>query len=762
MTFINPILAAAGLAAVSIPIIIHFLMRRRRKPVMWGAMRFLLEAYRQHRRRLKLEQFLLLAARCLLVALVALALGRPLIGAAMGLSGSGPVTVYLLIDNGLAASASEPGVPEASALQRHKKAAAALLGQLDAAAGDRVALLTLGGPAQGTVMPPSSDIAAVRDLVAGLATVDSAADLPGAIAMVKDDLGGTASRARVGRTVIVVLSDFLAGSADTQRKLVDLGRNPGLALMASIPPAAAPANVSLVAMEPDNPVVLSSGPGARSTQVRLGLRRSGAGLAQAGVSTVRLSIQADPRQPPAPAGQAVIRWGPGQSEATATAAADFSALGSSEGAGVLLGALDADAIAADDLYRRPVEVRSTLHVGIVAPRALGGRAGLQLYQPEDWLRLALLPAEGAGRGGDLELVDIEPAVLDATRLAGLDAALIPHPDSLPEGAWGRLRAFADSGGLIVITPAPTQTVHLWADGMSRELGLPWEVSREARGFDQGIGLAAQPEPGATLLAQVRAELPELVKPVRIFRALSLQSLPGAVDRGAVLLRLEDGSPLAVAVRPGVREATPGEPPRAPEPSRGLVVLIAAAPSFDWTDLQVKPLMVPLIQEIVRQGVGRARGSWSAIAGAAVEVPPRTAELRPLDGGAALRIAGAHTAEPVRRAGLWRAADDRGISRALVAVNADPAGGRADAQPQAALAAWLSAAIGGAPVQWLESLERPGSAQAGGLHAVASRGDGMRYVLPLLVAALVVALLELALARFFSHASLAIPARGGAA
>src|SRR5688572_18308142 len=142
MTFLNPILAGLGLAAVSIPIIIHLLMRRRRKPVMWAAMRFLLEAYKQHRRRLRMEQLLLLAARCLLIALVALALGRPLLGAA-GLIGRGPVSLYLLVDDGLAASALGEG--DAPALERHKAAAAGLLAQLDPAAGDRAALVSLAG-----------------------------------------------------------------------------------------------------------------------------------------------------------------------------------------------------------------------------------------------------------------------------------------------------------------------------------------------------------------------------------------------------------------------------------------------------------------------------------------------------------------------------------------------------------------------------------------------------------------------------------------
>ena len=118
MTFLHPILAAAAVAGISIPIIIHLLMRRRRKPVKWAAMRFLLEAYRQQRRRMRLEQLLLLAARCLLIALAGLAIARPLLGSAGVLGGRGAVTLYVLIDNGLAASATESGGK--SALEQHK------------------------------------------------------------------------------------------------------------------------------------------------------------------------------------------------------------------------------------------------------------------------------------------------------------------------------------------------------------------------------------------------------------------------------------------------------------------------------------------------------------------------------------------------------------------------------------------------------------------------------------------------------------------
>ncbi len=54
-------LTAAGL--VSIPIIIHLLNRRRFKVVQWAAMDYLLKAMRRNRKRLKFEQWLLLATR---------------------------------------------------------------------------------------------------------------------------------------------------------------------------------------------------------------------------------------------------------------------------------------------------------------------------------------------------------------------------------------------------------------------------------------------------------------------------------------------------------------------------------------------------------------------------------------------------------------------------------------------------------------------------------------------------------------------------
>jgi len=76
MPFLHPIVFWTGLAAVSVPVIIHLLNRRRFRMMDWAAMQFLWESVRRNRRRLRIEEFILLALRCLVLAMLAAALAR--------------------------------------------------------------------------------------------------------------------------------------------------------------------------------------------------------------------------------------------------------------------------------------------------------------------------------------------------------------------------------------------------------------------------------------------------------------------------------------------------------------------------------------------------------------------------------------------------------------------------------------------------------------------------------------------------------------
>ena len=76
MNFLNQTLLW-GIAAISVPIIIHLLNRRRFRRVPWAAMRFLRVSVEQNQRRMKIEDWILLLVRCGLVALLALLMARP-------------------------------------------------------------------------------------------------------------------------------------------------------------------------------------------------------------------------------------------------------------------------------------------------------------------------------------------------------------------------------------------------------------------------------------------------------------------------------------------------------------------------------------------------------------------------------------------------------------------------------------------------------------------------------------------------------------
>lgn len=74
---VTPALLWGGLGLASIPIVIHLFSRRRFRRVRWAATAFLLEANRRNRRRLRIEQMILLALRCLAMVLAGLLLARP-------------------------------------------------------------------------------------------------------------------------------------------------------------------------------------------------------------------------------------------------------------------------------------------------------------------------------------------------------------------------------------------------------------------------------------------------------------------------------------------------------------------------------------------------------------------------------------------------------------------------------------------------------------------------------------------------------------
>ena len=116
MEFANPWFMAAGGALVSAPILIHLINRMRFKRVRWAAMEFLLKSQKRNRRKLIIEQLILLALRCLLVLLVGLLLGRLRLGGDTGQNAfhfvvldDTPSMGDHFVDNGKASNSFEVG-----------------------------------------------------------------------------------------------------------------------------------------------------------------------------------------------------------------------------------------------------------------------------------------------------------------------------------------------------------------------------------------------------------------------------------------------------------------------------------------------------------------------------------------------------------------------------------------------------------------------------------------------------------------------------
>ncbi len=108
MTFLNGILLT-GAAAFLIPLIIHLLNRRKVNVVRWGAMHLLQEVIRQKRKRVLIEQWLLLAVRIALPIILALCLARPVLSSLKSLPAFGKTSLVVLLDDSFSMRAPANG-----------------------------------------------------------------------------------------------------------------------------------------------------------------------------------------------------------------------------------------------------------------------------------------------------------------------------------------------------------------------------------------------------------------------------------------------------------------------------------------------------------------------------------------------------------------------------------------------------------------------------------------------------------------------------
>lgn len=706
MSLLHPGFLWAGLACAAVPILIHLLFRRRRAPVEWAAMELLARALAAQRRRMWLEQVLLLATRVAMVVLLGAALARPLLspGAAPFAAKSRHLTVVL--DDGLASGVrTEPGDAGTAAIVRLRTDAAALVRSLDP--GDTVSVVLAARPVRSAVDRPSLDREAVARLIESVEPTGAATDLGTAIERAEAIGAATSDR----ETVVAVFSEFRRGSLppDADRPTVGSG---GVTRRLLVEPATA-------AIDDRSITRLTVGRAVDddTLEIDVRVRRQGPGL---GAATARVEIVSPLLEAPL---SRTVRFEPGQAEASLSLSTRPAATGSPDVRFEPMTArLELDALPADDLRHAGVEPRSSLRIAVVARRSFGAESEIERVPASRWLFRALAPIDRAG----IDVTELDPAALDARSLAELDAVVVPRPDLLSGPAWANLGTFIRDGGTLLVTAPGEDGSPSWVDGWRSATGdaesLGWEIERSLDRLESPLRLAVD-QPESRWLASFRGELADLARPIEVLRRTGLTG----VEDDRVVLRLEDGSPLLVV----------GTPANA----RGTVAYLATSPELSWTNLPVKPLMVPLVQELIRQAVAGSRGTVRSVVGDRPALIAGTSVLVAPDGREVAIDADGRASEPLLSTGLWTMRDRDGRAIGGVVVDVDLIAADLTCQPAQAVREWMGDS--GA-----DDLTFASGANLAELLVREDRDTGTARIL--LVALLLLAIIESLLARRFSR------------
>ena len=151
---------AAGAALAALPVILHLFMRQTPKHVIFPALRLIRERQKRSKKRMRIKNWLLLLARMVLVALMALALARPSLYSQVPLgSESQPTALGLVFDTSLSMDYKEK---DKTRLDEAKERAREILGKLPDSSQVFVVDSAVPGPPLG--VPPSAALKQIESL----------------------------------------------------------------------------------------------------------------------------------------------------------------------------------------------------------------------------------------------------------------------------------------------------------------------------------------------------------------------------------------------------------------------------------------------------------------------------------------------------------------------------------------------------------------------------------------------------------------------
>lgn len=569
----NPLLFQMGIAAASLPVIIHLLNRRKFREMPWAAMRFLMAAIKKNQRRVKIEQWLLLAIRTLLVILVVSAMAKPFLeslGAMKLLPGQRTHRV-LVLDGSLSMGYT---AAEKSRFDQAKALAAQLI--RDTRGGDVLSVVLMADPPRVVVgdASPSANQTEVLKEVEQITLPHGGTDLVASFAAVDRVL----EVSTVPRKEVVFLTDLQAaswrkpGAEDglkravaklegrrAQSIVIDLGKAGG-------------ENRAVVDLALNQPVVTL---GTTDLVATASVKNFGPGSYQ---GRARLLIDG--------------QLGPDSSveaKAGEEAKVSFRPSFATPGDHILEVKIDDDPLPLDNRRWLAVPVKEALRVLLV-----DGHFKTESFEAEtDYLAQALAPAESAGTAPTpIKVEVIADASLSRRELAPYDVVALCNVGQFREAEVAALEAYLKQGGGVVIFGGD----QVFAENYNRLL------------FADGKGL---------LPAAIGATLGDVEKKasaydfnplgfthpiVREFLGADAPVIAGLVNAKTYRyhkLTLPQGSTAKVALAFNSGDPAIVEMPR----HRGRVIQVATTADAGWTSWPLHPSYVPVMEQVVLQAAG---------------------------------------------------------------------------------------------------------------------------------------------------------------
>lgn len=568
MSFINPALLF-GIAAVAVPIIIHLLNRRKFQRVVWAAMRFLRVSVEQNQRRMRIEDLILLILRCLLVALLALALARPALRSAMAGIWGAKVTGILLLDNSYSMSQTD-GI--SSRFEKAKQAAEQVVGATPV--GSALAVYLASDTANMVIAEPTHDLNLVRKVIREARLSDRTTDMLAVLKQATETL----RRTRGMRKEIFLVTDTQAlgwRQLGEIRKLLDAARQDQVKVHLVFVGEQAEQNLGVSRLR------LASGLTPVNEPLRFEVQLSNYGREEARSVKVSLSVDGDP-----PMDERVID---GLAGGASKSVSLFGKLRTAGFHSVTVKTAP-DRLPADDW--RALALRAVKEVRVLLVDGDPGR------EPRDsqvfFLRHAFQPVPLAEASQYfIKTTTIVAPEIPNVRFDDFDAVVLAGVAEFPVNMVAALEQYLRRGGGLMIFPGPGTQASSFNDLLVAKHKLLPATFGQLRGQadrdDQYFALQNKDythplveiwsDPGAGTLASARFyRFFELV-PVP-WQAPSLTNVTEASEAGEprVVLRFADGIPALMERAYGL----------------GRIIQFGSTANTAWNDLAVRPAFLPLM------------------------------------------------------------------------------------------------------------------------------------------------------------------------